>query len=166
MNPLIVDICLAVVSILLIYGGYRQGFIRAAGSLLSLVVSIALGIWGVTWLEDLTGFELTRNPAIFVVCFLILTIIVSQILRLVVTALDLVRRLLSIIPFVGLVNSLLGMLLGVVQAIVFIGLVAYVVAAFFPAGRLQMTFLESRFIHTAIRIEKTAGLLVSACCVE
>lgn len=159
MNPLVVDIGLAVVSILLVYGGYRQGFIRAAGSLLSLVISIALGIWGVTWLEDLTGLELTRNPVIFVVCFLILTILVSQILRLVVGALDLVRRLLSIIPFVGLINSLLGVVLGLIQAVIFIGFVAYISFNYFPRGELRSTFLEAQLVHQAVRIEKAVGLL-------
>lgn len=159
MNPLIVDVCLAVVSLLLIYGGYRQGFIRAAGSLIGLVISIALGIWGVTWLEQLTGFELTRNPVIFVGTFLVLSILISQLLRLVVSALDLVRKLLSIIPFVGLINSLLGTVLGVVQAVVFIGLVAYVSFTYFPAGTVRQTFLQAQLVHVAVGIEKTAGLL-------
>lgn len=159
MNPIIVDACLAVVSILLIYGGYRQGFIRAAGSLLGLVVSIAVGIWGVTWLENITGIELTRNPIVFVFTFLVLSILVSQLLRLVISALDLVRKLLSIIPFVGLLNSLLGTVLGVVQALVFVGLVAYVSFNYFPAGQLRKTFLEARSVSMAVRVEKTAGLL-------
>ncbi|MDQ5952567.1 MAG: hypothetical protein QG626_696 [Patescibacteria group bacterium] len=159
MNPLIVDVCLAVVSLLLVYGGYRQGFIRAAGSLLGLVISIALGIWGVTWLEQMTGFELTRNPVIFVGTFLVLSVLISQLLRLIVSALDLVRKLLSIIPFVGLINSLLGTVLGVVQAAVFIGLVAYVSSTYFPAGTVRQTFLQAQLVHVAVGIEKTAGLL-------
>jgi uncharacterized membrane protein required for colicin V production len=158
-NPLIVDVCLAVVSLLLVYGGYRQGFIRAAGSLLGLVISIALGIWGVTWLEQMTGFELTRNPVIFVGTFLVLSVLISQLLRLIVSALDLVRKLLSIIPFVGLINSLLGTVLGVVQAAVFIGLVAYVSSTYFPAGTVRQTFLQAQLVHVAVGIEKTAGLL-------
>lgn len=159
MNPLIVDVCLAVVSLLLIYGGYRQGFIRAAGSLIGLVISIALGIWGVTWLEQLTGFELTRNPVIFVGTFLLLSVLISQILRLLVSALDLVRKLLSIIPFVGLINSLLGTVLGVVQAAVFIGLVAYVSFTYFPAGNVRQAFLQAQLVRFAVQFEQTAGLL-------
>lgn len=159
MNPIIVDVILVVISILLIYGGYRQGFIRAAGSLLGLVISIAIGIWGVTWLEHVTGFELTRNPVVFIFTFLVLSIIVSQILRLIVSALDLVRKLLSIIPFVGLINSVLGAVLGVVQALVFVALVAYVAWTFLPAGKVRATMLASQLVHTAVGAEHAAGLL-------
>lgn len=159
MNPLIVDVVLVVISILLIYGGYRQGFIKAAGSLLGLVVSIAVGIWGVTWLEDVTGFNLTRNPITFVFTFLILSVIVSQILRLIVNALDLVRRLLSIIPFVGLINSLLGTLLGVVQAAVFIALVAYVSVRFIPTSQFRSTMLNAQLIKAATQVEHSVGLI-------
>ena len=159
MNPIIVDVSLVVISILLIFGGYRQGFIKAAGSLLGLVISIAIGIWGVTWLEDVTGFELTRNPVVFIFVFLLLSIIVSQILRLIVSALDLVRKLLSIIPFVGLINSMLGMVLGLVQAAVMVGLVAYVTYSFFPTGGFRQTVLRSELVKVAVGAERAAGLL-------
>lgn len=159
MNPLIVDVVLVVISILLIYGGYRQGFIKAAGSLIGLVVSIAIGIWGVTWLERATGFELTRNPMIFIFTFLILSVLVSQILRLIVNALDLVRRLLSIIPFVGLINSLLGTLLGVIQAVVFVALVAYVSVRFIPSSQFRSAMLNAQLIKIATQAERSVGLI-------
>ncbi|MFZ2682125.1 MAG: CvpA family protein [Patescibacteria group bacterium] len=159
MNPLIIDIVLAVIAVVLIWNGYRQGFIRAAGNLLGLVISIAVGIWGVTWLEHLTGFNLTGNPVTFVAVFLVLTIIVSQLLRLVVSGLDLMRRALSIIPFVGLINSLLGTVLGCVQAAVFIALVAYVSFQFLPVGEVKQTVLGSYVVGQAITLEKTFGIL-------
>ncbi len=159
MNPIFVDVILVVISILLIYGGYRQGFIRAAGSLLGLVISIAIGIWGVTWLENVTGFELTRNPVVFIFTFLILSILVSQLLRLLVSALDLVRKLLSIIPFVGLINSLLGTLLGLVQAVLFIGLVAYVTQTYLPVGTIRYSLLNSQLVAAGVRFESAIGLL-------
>jgi uncharacterized membrane protein required for colicin V production len=159
MNPIFVDVILVVISILLIYGGYRQGFIRAAGSLLGLVISIAIGIWGVTWLENVTGFELTRNPVVFIFTFLILSILVSQLLRLIVSALDLVRKLLSIIPFVGLINSLLGTLLGLVQAVLFIGLVAYVAQTYLPVGTIRYSLLNSQLVAAGVRFESAIGLL-------
>lgn len=157
-NPIIIDAILVVISILLIWSGYRQGFIRAAGSLLGLVVSIAAGIWGVTWLEDITGFDLTRNPVVFVFTFLTLAIIVSQIIRLIVSALDLVRRLISIIPFVGLINSVLGMLLGVVQAAILLAAVAYVTVTFLPPGALKRSVLESTSVGTSIRVGEKVGI--------
>ncbi len=159
MDPLIIDIILAILSILLIWSGYKHGFIQAFGSLLGLVVSIALGIWGVTWLEDLTGFELTSNPVVFVGTFLILTLIVSQIIRLIVSALDLVRRLVSIIPFVGLLNSLLGLVLGVFQAGLLIAAVTYVTVTYLPSGVLYNALVASEIISTTIDLGQQFGLL-------
>lgn len=159
MNPIIVDVILVVISILLIWGGYRQGFIKAAGSLLGLVISIGVSIWGVTWLEDLTGFDLTGNPVMFVFTFLTLAIFISQIVRLIVSGLDLVRRLVSIIPFVNLINKGLGLILGVVQAIILIGAVAYVTVTFLPAGAMKDVMLESMIIGTGVEAGERLGVL-------
>ncbi len=159
MNPIIVDVILVVISILLIWGGYRQGFIKAAGSLLGLVISIGVSIWGVTWLEDLTGFDLTGNPVMFVFTFLTLAIFISQIVRLIVSGLDLVRRLVSIIPFVNLINKGLGLILGVVQAIILIGAVAYVTVTFLPAGAMKDVMLESMIIGTGVEAGEKLGVL-------
>ena len=151
-NPVIIDVILVVISILLIWGGYKQGFIRAAGSLLGLVASIALGIWGVTWIENLTGLELTNNTIVFVFVFLTLAIFISQIIRVIFSALDLVRRLMSIIPFVGLINSLLGAVLGVVQALILIAAVSYVTTHFLPMGKLHRAMLESTIVGTSVKV--------------
>ncbi len=159
MDPIIIDVILAVISLLLIWSGYKHGFIQAAGSLLGLVVSIAIGIWGVTWLEDFTGFDLTSNPAIFVLVFLTLTVVVSQIIRLIVGALDLVRRLMSIIPFVGLINRLLGMVLGLVQAAILIAALAYVSVTYLPAGAVSQAMFDSTLIGTAVSLGEQFSLL-------
>lgn len=159
MNPIIVDVILIVVSILLVWGGYRQGFIKAAGSLLGLVISIAVSIWGVTWLEDLTGFDLTGNPVVFVFTFLTLAIFISQIVRLIVGGLDLVRRLMSIIPFVNLINKGLGLVLGVVQAVILVGALAYVTVTFLPTGAMRDVMLESMIIGTAVDAGEKIGVL-------
>jgi len=158
-NPIIVDVILIVVSILLVWGGYRQGFIKAAGSLLGLVISIAVSIWGVTWLEDLTGFDLTGNPVVFVFTFLTLAIFISQIVRLIVGGLDLVRRLMSIIPFVNLINKGLGLVLGVVQAVILVGALAYVTVTFLPTGAMRDVMLESMIIGTAVDAGEKIGVL-------
>jgi hypothetical protein len=158
-DPLIIDVIFIVISVLLLWNGYRHGFIRAAGSLLGLVVSIGIGIWGVTWLEDITGFNLTSNPVTFIFVFLTLSVIVSQIIRLIVGALDLVRRLISIIPFVGLINSFLGLVLGLVQAALLIGAVAYVTVTYLPNGEVRTTLLGSQLVDYAVMAEEAVGVL-------
>ncbi len=159
MNPLFIDVILIIISILLIVGGWRQGFIRAVGSLLGLIISLAVGIWGVNFLEQITGINLTGNPVIFIFSFLTLSVIVSQLIGLVVSALDMVRRLLSVIPFVGLVNRILGVVVGAAQALVLIGAIAFLMVNFVPRGAVRTTFLESELINTAVEIESIVGIL-------
>jgi uncharacterized membrane protein required for colicin V production len=152
-------VILIVISILLLWNGYRHGFIRAAGSLLGLVISIWIGIWGVTWLEDVTGFNLTANPVTFIFTFLILSVIVSQVIRLIVGALDLVRRLFSIIPFVGLINSFLGLMLGAVQAALLIGTIAYITVTYLPSGEVRTILLGSQLVDFGVMAEEQLGVL-------
>ncbi len=159
MNPIFIDVILIVLSVLLIVGGWRQGFVRAAGSLIGLVISIGIGIWGVGWIENLTGFNLTGNPMVFIVSFLFLSFIVSQLIGFVVSALDLVRKLISVIPFLGLLNRFLGAGVGVAQASVMIGAIAFVMSNFVPAGGVRTVFMGSELIKVALEVESVVGIL-------
>lgn len=159
MNPLFVDVILVVLAVLFIVGGWRQGFVRAGGSLLGLVISIGVGIWGVGWIERLTGLNLTGNPVVFVACFLILSVLVSQLIGLVVGALDMVRKLVSVVPFLGLLNRVLGAVVGAAQAAVLIGAVAFVATNFIPRGSVRAMFLEAQLVKVAVAVENAVGIL-------
>lgn len=159
MNPIFIDVILIVLSVLFIVGGWRQGFVRAAGSLVGLVISIAVGIWGVGWIENVTGINLTGNPVIFITSFLILSILVSQLIGLLVSAMDMIRKLISVIPFLGLLNRVLGAVVGAAQAAVMIGAVAFVMSNFVPHGGVRTTFLNSELIKVAVSIENAVGIL-------
>lgn len=156
---LIADIVIGVIALLFVVNGYNQGFIKAAGNLIGLVVSIFAGIWGVQWLENLTGMNITGHTATFILAFLIIAIIVSQIIRLIVGTLDLIRRLMSIIPFLGLINRLLGMALGGVQAAVFITGVAYVTVKFIPSSSWQAALLGSWLVGKGVFVAQQLGVL-------
>ncbi len=159
MNPLFIDIGLAVVALLFVIGGYRQGFVRAAGSLLGLVLSIGIGVWGVGWIERITGMNLTANPVLFMVAFIVLSVIVSQLLGFVVSMLDMVRKMISIIPFVGFLNSLLGAVVGAAQAGVLIGAVAFVMVNYVPPGVVRSSVLQSEVMKKTNQLIEKTGLL-------
>jgi uncharacterized membrane protein required for colicin V production len=156
---LLVDIGIGVLCLLLMVNGYNQGFIKAAGNLIGLVVSIVVGVWGVGFLEDITGFNLTGSTVTFILVFLLISIVISQIIRLLVGALDLIRRLMSIIPFLGLINRLLGLALGVVQAAVLVTLVSYVSLKYIPSGATQTAFLGSWLVDKGVFVAQQLGLL-------
>ncbi len=159
MNPLYVDIGFAVLTLILLFVNYQSGFIKAAGHLIGLVLSIGLSIYGITWIEELTGYDLTSNVIVFIIAFLVLSIIINQILRFIVNAVDLVRRMFSIIPFVGLINSLLGAALGAVQAVLIIAGFAYVTIKYVPEGDLQNILLSSFSLHLAVDLLNKFGIL-------
>lgn len=160
MNPLFIDLGLAIVALLFVIGGYRQGFVRAAGSLVGLVLSIGIGVWGVGWLERITGLNLTASPVLFMVSFIVLSVVVSQLLGFIVSMLDMVRKMISIIPFVGFLNSLLGAIVGALQAGVLIGAVAFVMVSYVPPGVVRSSFLQSEIIKKTNQLIERAGLLV------
>jgi membrane protein required for colicin V production len=159
MNPLYIDVGLLVITILLLFGGFKSGFIKTAGNLLGLVLSLGLSLYGLTWLEDLLGYKITEHAAVFIVCFLLLSAILHQLLRWLVSALDLMRRMLSIIPFVGLLNSLLGLLLGASQAALLVGGLAYITVKYLPAGAVQATLLSTQSLGFAVSSLKQLGIL-------
>jgi membrane protein required for colicin V production len=156
---LIADIVIGVLALLFVVNGYNQGFVKAAGNLIGLVVSIFAGVWGVQFIEDLTGFNLTGHTATFILTFLLIAVIVSQLIRLLVSALDLIRRLMSIIPFLGLINRLLGLALGAVQAAVFITGVAYVAVKFIPSSPWQAALLGSWLVGKGVFVAQQLGVL-------
>lgn len=116
MNPLIFDLIVLVLCIGLIAGAAQQGFVKAAGGLVAFLVSLWAAAYGAPIVEEMIGFNLFARPLFFLVVFLVLALIVNKILGIAVFALDSVRKLLSFLPLVGIVNTMLGGVVGVLQA--------------------------------------------------
>lgn len=154
-----VDILLIVMSFGLLASGWHYGLIRTLGSLIGLVASIVVAIYGATWIEATFGFSFLAHPLSGVVLFLTLALIVSQLAKWIVNLLDLVRRVLSIIPFVGLLNALGGALVGVVQAAFVVIALSFITVKFLPDSPLRSAALESQGVSRAVDVLYSAGLL-------
>jgi uncharacterized membrane protein required for colicin V production len=150
MNPLYVDIAFGLLAIFLIFQGWRKGFVRMAGGLIGLAISATAATWGITWLENATGWPLSANPIAFVVVFLTLTLILTKLIGFVIGLLDLVRKIFSIIPGVGLLNTLLGAIVGGAEAALVVLAVAFASVNFLPAGDVRTMILESKSVSTAV----------------
>lgn len=155
----IVDGILIAFTVIMALAGWRSGFVRSAGSLVALIASIAVAFYGMNWLRETYGLSLVDHPWFTIVGFLLLTLIVSRIAQYLVNALDLVRKIVAILPFVNLFNSILGAAFGVAQAAVAIAIFAYTAVTFVPVGELRTTLLLSQIMNRAIDIESTAGIL-------
>ncbi|MFA5945412.1 MAG: CvpA family protein [Patescibacteria group bacterium] len=152
MNSIIVDIIFLVLALLLALQGWKQGFVRMGGSLIALVISVVLATWGVAWIESVTGWRISANPVVFVLVFLLVTLILTKLMGLAITLLDLVRKIVSIIPGIGILNSILGFIVGALEAGMIALAIAYATVNFFPASQVRTALVQSRTISTAVDV--------------
>ena len=155
----IVDICIIVFVIIMALAGWRSGFVRSFGSLLALIASVVVSFYGMSWLHDSFDLTFADHPWMTIGAFLILSLIASRIAQYIVDILDLVRKIIAIIPFVNLINNILGAAFGVLQSAVAILVLAYVTVTLIPIGDIRTTLLSSTAVSRAVDIESNAGLL-------
>lgn len=155
----IVDICLIIFAIIMALAGWRSGFVRSAGSLVALVTSVVASFYAMGWLHDTYGLSLTNYPWATISAFIIISIIANRLACYVVDILDLVRKIIAIIPFVNLLNSILGALFGLAQSVIAIAVLAYVAVSLIPIGDLRTSLLSSSAVSYAVDIESNMGIL-------
>lgn len=158
-EPYYVDVACGVLAVALLILGWKRGFVRMAGSLVSLAVSIIVSLWGIHWLEDIVGIPFSTNVIWLVFAFLIIAVLMSSILNLAIKALDLVRRLLSIVPGVGFLNRLGGAFVGAVEAAVIILVVAYLNFFLIRDEQVNLVLNESQMMVVASGILASTGII-------
>lgn len=157
MQPYMIDIIFALIATALIITGWRRGFVRMAGGLVSLVLSIAAGIWGVTWIEDVLGIPLSGTFIGLIFAFLTIAVIVSALINLVITLLDLARRLITMIPGLGLLHRLAGAAVGGVEAVVFALGVSYLAIYVLGASDIRTLLLSAETIRYSAQALSAVG---------
>lgn len=150
MQPIFVDIVFIVLALLLCLQGWHKGFVKMAGSLIALAVSVAIATWGVAWLESVTGWHFSGNPVVFIIIFLLLTLVLTKLMGFVITLLDLARKVLSIIPGIGMLNSILGFAVGAIEAGMVALALAFATVSFFPQSDIRNAFVQSYTVSNAI----------------
>lgn len=151
------DLC-----IVLIIGGFALfglwfGLIHTLGSLLGTVLGVYLASrWYVPaadWLIQTTGWN---DHFASVIMFILAFIIIN---RLVGFGFFLVDRLLSVVtrlPFINGINRMLGVVFGVAEGVIVVGIVLYFITKF-PLGEAFMTALANS--HYAAQCVGVASLL-------
>ncbi len=150
MQPIFVDIAFLVLAIILCLQGWRQGFVKMGGSLIALAVSVVVATWGVAWIEQVSGWHFSGNPIVFVIVFLLLTLILSRLMGFIITLLDLVRKIFSIIPGIGILNSILGFVVGALETGMVALALAFATVNFFPPSEIRNALVESNTVSNAI----------------
>lgn len=147
MQPYFIDIAFALLTLVLFITGWRRGFVRMAGGLLSLVVSVVVGIWGVGFLEDMLGIPLSSTFIGLLFAFLTIAVIVSALLNLLVSLLDLARRLFTLIPGVGFLHRFAGAIVGLLEAGAILFGVSYLVMYVLVSSSISTLLLSSQSIY-------------------
>ncbi len=155
----IVDILILAFAIIMALAGWRSGFVRSAGSLVALIASVVASFYAMGWLHDTYGLSLTNYPWTTIIAFIIISIVANRLARYAVDVLDLVRKIVAIIPFVNLLNSILGAVFGVAQSAVAIAVLAYVAVTLVPVGDIRTSLLSSNAVSYAVDIESGMGIL-------
>jgi uncharacterized membrane protein required for colicin V production len=158
MQPYMIDIVFALIALVLVITGWRRGFVRMAGGLMSLVLSIAAGIWGVTWIEDALGIPLSATFIGLIFAFLTIALIVSALINLIITLLDLARRLITMIPGLGLLHRLAGSAVGGVEAIVFALGVSYLAVYILGVSDIRTLLLSTETLRYGAQVLSALGL--------
>lgn len=146
MQPYYIDIAFLLIAFVLVVAGWRKGFVRMAGGLLSLVISVVVGIWGVGFLEDMLGIPLSSTFLGLLFAFLTIAIIVSVLLNLLVSLLDLLRRLITIIPGLGFIHRLAGAVVGFLESGILLLGVSYLAVYVLAQSDVRTLLLSSESI--------------------
>ena len=129
----LVDVILIAAVLIFAVVGFVLGLIHAVGSLAGLVLGVWLaGRYFMPLADWLTPIILGHSGVAKVIAFVLLFIIVNRLVGLLFYLLEKAFHLLAIIPFLGSINKIAGLLLGLVEGILITGLVIYIIAKFIP----------------------------------
>ncbi len=142
----IIDIIIIIVLALFVYKGVKLGLIEAIGGIIGLFVGafmagryydqVAEMIKGV-----LFGSEILAN----IVGFLLVFIVVNRGIALIFWILDKIFHIIAIIPFLKSINYFLGGVFGLVEGIIFIGIIVFFLSLLPFTENFQAKLEQSRF---------------------
>ena len=157
-QPYMLDIVLGLCVAFFLFRGWQQGFIRTAGGLLSLAVSVIVGIWGISFAENISGFPLSSNPIWAISAFFVLFGIARTLMYFVIMILDVLRKVFTLIPGVGLLHRVLGLLVGALEGGVFVCTVSYFARSVLTEGTIQTFLFASSVIQWGTFVLGKLGL--------
>ncbi|MFZ2804027.1 MAG: CvpA family protein [Patescibacteria group bacterium] len=126
---LLVNIILILILMGFAGAGMKDGFVHTLGR----VVGAVLGFVAANaWYIGASGFLAVFMPLGWakVLTFLIIYVVISHLVGLAFVLVDGVFRILSILPFLKSINSLLGLILGFFEGVLIVGGVIYLLLTF------------------------------------
>lgn len=150
----VVDLILLVVIAGFVLFGLWFGFIHTLGSLLGTVLAVYLASRyyeiGAEWLMYMTGWEgnITR-VIMFVVAFFLISRLVGFLFTLTQKA---VEATVVKLPFMGLMNRLLGLVFGFLEGVISVGIILYFIERFPLSDIVMQSIANSELAPYAIAV--------------
>ena len=140
----IIDVILIIIIAYFVFTGFFYGFIRTIGSLIGLFIGLFVASQAIVWLNS--QFGIFSKPLLTVFLFILIVMLIGWIVGWIVQLIEGFRKILTIIPFLGTINKLLGGILGFIEGILVIASIAYFASFYLPEGSIKNLILESPII--------------------
>lgn len=127
--------------LLFVISGLYYGFIHTVGNLIGMIVGILVAGYGILWLQD--TLQILSQPIAAILIFLLLILFISRLVGWVVDLIDEFWKILSIIPFLGPVNKLLGGIFGFVEGMVVVASLVYFSTSYLPDSDITAAILAA-----------------------
>ena len=152
-----IDIIILIIIALFVYKGIRLGLIEAVGGIIGLFVGAYMaGLYFDEAAEMLVNLLFGSETLASIVGFLLVFIIVNRAIALIFWLIDKVFNIIAIIPFLKTFNRLLGGLFGLLEALIFIGIIVFFLNLLPFTGGLQTSIENSRFAPAMETVGKIA----------
>ncbi|MCF7860378.1 CvpA family protein [Patescibacteria group bacterium] len=138
------DIALVIIVVGFVFNGLSKGLIRLLGKLVGLIAGAFIAshfyLQFYQWSQQLFGGREALGKVIsFIIVFVVVTLLIDWIFVII----EKIFKLISIIPFTGMINRLLGGALGFIEGSLFIGLILFVASRYSWIGSLFGDYLVS-----------------------
>lgn len=141
------DIILVIILAGFLWYGFFFGLIRLIGDLLGLIAGAFVASRFYIPLYELLDRFLPGSPGIGkVIVFVVIFGIASRLVSWLFMLLEQGFNLISIIPFLKSANRLLGVVLGLVEGVLILGIIAYLLQKHLPAAVPLTSWLEASLI--------------------
>lgn len=152
------DISLIGIVALFAIGGFKLGVVQTFGSVVGTILGVYLAS---RYYEPMAAFIVKYTdwggnlPK--VIMFVIAFIIINRLVGFVFWAINRVFKLLTRLPFISSIDKLLGLILGILEGIITIGVVIYFLERF-PVSKKLMEMIAASTLAEEIR--KIANLFI------
>ena len=141
-----VDIIILIIIALFVIKGIKLGLIEAVGGIIGLFVGAYMaGLYYDEAADMLINLLFGSQILANVLGFLLVFIIVNRVIALLFWIIDKVFHVIAIIPFLKTFNRLLGGLFGLIEGLIFVGIVVFFLSLIPFTGGLQEAVAKSRF---------------------